>query len=754
MTLKIYKNLLLAVIVAIAFAYRFTLMTMNGFPPGADIGLHESVIKSITVVPTNFFWNYYHMGSGLSLTNPGYHIFAAFLITMTGLPDYLAQTLVATLFSTLTVVCAFLITRRIWGNTPAFIVAILATFSASDIVMLSWAGYPNIITLSLIPIVFYLFLKPEKLGSKSYLVVTSILVSAIFLTHVFSALIFGAITAFALLVCVVLWKRTNVSKHQAFSWLLPIGFGALLASPYLFKAIPIYFSSEGTITGAVAVTIQAVLETRLIPLEIVCLSLASAFLFFVFSKFMNSKFLTVPSVLFAAWVLVPVLATQSYLFGVYLDYERFLYFLSLPIIVCIALTIVSAPKAILGLAQKLQNSGMIKTSFRVQKKGFFATLLSIMIIGVLLTPLFALPVSYNPQYSGTYQANFFQVMNLPEYQAIQWIKNNTPEGSVCVSDAEFGWWLSGFAQRPTLSAVNPQYLILQHEIEPAAVARNLLVADYIVDNGLIQVKQSGAYVSDSTHDIYAVLSNSQIRPLVFSLNDTQIGLVYRENGAPQELSLSGLTNSKTSVISNADSASFVITRENEQIKLVEEVTIFRGTSFAQVSFTAQSKSDSTVFDWLHVPFQSRGAVTQYSNTITIVDDTLHLMNQLVFPSMQLGIDVLMQQNPDNYELVYNLQGNSTSKASFFVGLSRLNLELEANQPNYLNSFIVNNTQKYLEKTSNLPLNCFDYQEAVQKWNISYIAIRDFTQLSRFNDDPLFSLAFKNDRVAIFKIAKS
>jgi hypothetical protein len=754
MALKVSKHILLVIIVAIAFTYRFALMTMNGFPPGADIGLHESVIKSITAAPTNFFWNDYHMGSGLSLTNPGYHIFAAFIITMTGLTDYLAQALVATLYSTLIVVCAFLITRRIWGNTPAFIVAILTTFSASDIVMLSWAGYPNIITLSLIPIIFYLFLKPEKLGSKSYFVVASILVSAVFLTHIFSALIFGAITASALLVCVVFWKRTDVSRHQAFSWLLPIGFGALLVSPYLAKAIPIYFSSEGTITGAVAATIQAVLETRLIPLEIVCLSLASAFLFFVFSKFMRGKSLTVSSVLFAAWILVPVFATQSYLFGVYLDYERFLYFLSLPIIVCVALIIVSALKAVLGLTQKLQNSGIIKTNFRIQRKGFIAILLSVLVGGVLLTPLFALPVSYNPQYSGIYQTNFFQVMNLPEYQAIQWIKNNTPEGSVCVSDAGFGWWLSGFAQRPTLSAVKPQYLILQHEIEPAAVARNLLVVDYIVDNGLIQVKQSGAYSSDSTHEIYAVLSNSQIRPLVFSLNDTQIGLLYRDKGVPQELSLSGLTDSKTSVISNENSASFLITRENEQVKLIEEVTIFRGANFAQVSFTAQRKTDSTVFDWLHVPFQSGEAVTQYSNTITIVDNTLHLMNQLVFPGMQLGIDVLMQQNADNYELVYNLQGNSTSHASFFVGLSQLNPDLEANQPNYLNSFIVNNTQNYLKRTGNLPLNCFDYQEAIQKWNISYIAIRDFTQLPRFSDDPLFSLAFKNDRVAIFKIAKS
>ena len=92
---------------------------------------------------------------------------------------------------------------------------------------------------------------------------------------------------------------------------------------------------------------------------------------------------------------------------------------------------------------------------------------------VLFTPLFSLPND------GVAQANYFQVMNPTEYQAIQWVKANTPVGSVCVADAEFGWWLSGFAQRPTLSAVDPQYLILQHEIGQATVATDLLTADYI-----------------------------------------------------------------------------------------------------------------------------------------------------------------------------------------------------------------------------------------------------------------------------------
>ena len=137
------KNFMLVAILAVAFIYRFFLITMNTFPPGADIGLHESVINSIMAPKTNFFWNYYHMGGGLSVTNPGYHIFTAFIISMTGLPDYLAQALVASFFSAFLVLAAFLIVRRIWSELAGFIVAVLVTFSASDIIMLSWGRIPK-----------------------------------------------------------------------------------------------------------------------------------------------------------------------------------------------------------------------------------------------------------------------------------------------------------------------------------------------------------------------------------------------------------------------------------------------------------------------------------------------------------------------------------------------------------------------------------------------------------------------------------
>ena len=746
------KNFLAIVILAIAFAYRFFLLTMNTYPPGADIGLHESVINSISLGKTNFFWNAYHMGGGLSVTNPGYHIFTAFIISMTGLPDYLSQALVASFFSAFLVLVAFLIVRQIWSELAGFIVAILVTFSASDIIMLSWAGYPNIVTLALIPIVFYLFLQPSKISLTSYLAAASILISAIFLTHVFSALVFVTITVFAIAISAVFYKRTGITKKQALYWLMPIAAGFMLVSPYLINIVPIYFGSQGTIIGSGSETSQAVLETRLASLEIISLSLIAIFMFFVFSKYKDKKFPSITTILFASWLLVPTLATQSYLFNVYLDYQRFLYFLAFPAIVCIALIIASLPNALSRATQILRNSGKLKSNFKptfkISKTAVTAILLSILIILVLLTPLFSLPNT------GVSQANYFQVMNPTEYQAIQWVKANTTVGSVLVADAEFGWWLSGFGQRPTLSAVDPQYLILNHEIGPANVATNLLAADYIVNNGLIDVEQTGAYANGNIQQVLAVLNSSYVHSPVFTLNDSQISLLYRKNNLPQELNLTTFTQTRTTVQTNADEASFIVTRENQLLTIIEEITIYKGVSFAQISFSLHSNSECVNFDWLQLPFQARGFPVQYGNSIGIIDNMLHEVNQIVFPQGELGNDVIMQQNPDSYQLTYNLQGNNTSTISFFVGLSQFKPENENDQTSYWNSLIENGSSNYLEKISNSPLNCFDYQAAIQQYDISYIVLRNFDSIARFSDDPMFALVFKNDQVTIFKVIKT
>ncbi len=370
-------------------------------------------------------------------------------------------------------------------NPHAFIVAFLAAISAGDIAMLTWAGYPNVITLMLIPLIFYLYLQRHRFSTGVFLAATSLLVSVIFLTETLSAAMFILITVTTVFFASIFSKRIGVPRRQFFYWLLPIILGGLLASPYLIELAPLYFGPQGTLTGEVSAITEALLSTRLVPVEFVILSLIPVFAFFLLSKLHKGKFITLPTILFAMWILVPSLLTQSYLVGVYVDYQRFLYFLSLPVIVFVGFLIdheshifsavtdyllkvlrkefpaekIAYPKILLRLSSRV-------TPYLGRKNMYSAFVCLFVILSLIFLPIFMTP---NVAIAG---ASFYQVMTDPGYEAVQWVKDQTPVGSVCVTDALYGWWLSGFAERPTLSAVDPQYLIVAREFEPATVASN------------------------------------------------------------------------------------------------------------------------------------------------------------------------------------------------------------------------------------------------------------------------------------------
>ena len=231
------KYYLLILIFIFSFVYRVGLMLWDGFPPGADIGLHNSVIYSITGHGNvDFFYNFYHMGGGVSLTFPGYHIFTSSIILMTGLPDLIAHTVVVSLFSSLIVLAAFLVTKCVWSEPAAYIVAFLTAISRFDIEMLMWGGYPNVITLPLIPLTLYLFVQKERFSKVPFLVTGSILAGSIFLTHSLSAAVFVALIFFSVLFVFIMPKRLGTTRKTGFYWLLPIVFGAILVAPFHYSS--------------------------------------------------------------------------------------------------------------------------------------------------------------------------------------------------------------------------------------------------------------------------------------------------------------------------------------------------------------------------------------------------------------------------------------------------------------------------------------------------------------------------------------
>ena len=343
-------------------------------------------------------------------------------------------------------------------------------------------------------------------------------------------------------------------------------------------------------------------------------------------------------------------------------------------------------------------------------------------------------------------------MSNPGYQAIQWAKQNTPVGSVFVSDALYGWWLGGFAERPTLSAVSPQYLTVAQELPPATVAANLLDTDYMIDNGYIQVREDGGYIGRHNPEFLADLSWTPFPDAFFQFNDSEITLLSQNAGSVQSTDITRIPVTNMQLVgAQTDTPSIIVNKGNSDFNYSEILTVSKGVTFANMTIVIQSDSQNVSLDWINFVLNSQGELVQPSgNTVAMLDAGLKECGQLIFVENQPEIYSLNLEYPCVTELSYNLQGKSTAEIQMLVGLYPVSDNDLTNQAS-LNQTLTDNAQNAQKPTVALPLTTFDYRAAMQEYSVSYIANRDFEVNPKFADDPAFSLVFINNEVAIFKV---
>jgi hypothetical protein len=729
------------------------------YPPGADIGFHAGVINSITQSGnTNFLLNYYQMGGGIELEFPGFHIFASQIMILTGMPNYLAQATVAALFSSLIVLSVFLLTRKIWNESVAFIAAFFVTISRTDIEILCWGGYPNIIVLSMIPIVFYLFLKRDKISLAPFLVSTSLVAASIFLTHSLSAAIFVGITAVALLIALFFPKTFNESRKNSLYLVLPIVIGGIFVSPFLASAVSPYLNESATFAGVHEIE-QALLENRTVPLEITLALFVCLIPFFLLSKKYKGRFFSFPVLLLVMWFLVPLLLTQDFLVGLYLDPVRFLYFLIYPVLILFAVMI----DYVAGNLAKIASVYCSLSSQNVKTKNFFSNLrsrikvkikyktvygafvLATLLILSLSAPIFCLP------WEGVKVQSFYQVMDDEGYQAIEWAKQNTPPDSVFSSEMGFGWWLAGFGQRPTLTDIDLQASTLTREVSISKNVSYMLDTDYVIDNGYIQVHEDGGYVGRHNPLFVAVLNWSNSPYAFFQFNSSEITLLLHDGSSTQSTNIAELAVTDMQLDSrNSDSPSIIVNKANDNFSYSEIITITKGKTFANMTITVQSIKPGVSLDWLNLILDSQGIYQQpFNNTLAMLDPAAKECGQLIFTQSQPEINNFNSQNPCITQLSYNLQGKSSAVIQILVGLYSVS-DRDIQNSSVLRETLTANLQNP-PTSPDLPITLFDYKVALQQYNVSYVVNSDFELNRKYLGDPEFSLAFINNKIAFFKV---
>ena len=692
------------------------------------------------------------MGGEPLATPPGFHFFVSILILFTGMPLILAQLITAAFFSSFIVFPAYLISKKMWrSHSTGFLAAFFAAISALSLEMISWGGYTNVVSLALIVVIFYLFLRDIDQPSHFHLLMGTLLFGSLILTHTFSLFVFFPILILyfvSLLIGKALkLKEIELRKTLRF-FTVSVALGILAVSPWLLRVLSFYMgaSSEGALLGGMEDNRNLILANRSVDTIILTLIIVLIPTFFML-KASRKRYVDSGSLLLVAWFLVPVVMTQAYIFGVFTDYSRFMYFIDFPGVI-----IISA-----GLFYLFRYTSIaIKKSSRIKwnriKKALPVTVSTAIIFTFIIASLWSIF-----PHEAMDRVGFYTTIQKPEATALEWIKNRTPENSVLVADHLYGWWLSGIGERTTLSAASLEFLLYSHELEVAKSAQLLLDTDYYIDNGLIQVRDDGQYWSRRNPEFSIETWNGEAYPL-FNFQDNGTILFYEwtnDHGKKvnANTTLADMEMVETNILlADENSANLTVIFEDELSIVKKTVTVQQGVRFAEVSYDIEVKSFRTnLFNiWLKI-YTAEGNMTidPSLSMFGFYDPFKGMCGQVIFKG-DMPAEINPKEQPTRVEMLFRHPWRHSIHIRMLVGVfDAQNLSY----PDQVNDKYDELAISPLETVTSEPLIAWDYIEMLEEYDVSYVVCRDQDAYSKFSEDPKFRTVFNGGDITVFQVIK-
>jgi hypothetical protein len=609
--------------------------------------------------------------------------------------------------------------------------------------MISWGGYTNIVSLALIAVILYLFLKDIDQPRHFHLLMGTLLLGSLILTHTFTLFIFFPILAlYFFLLLIGKWQRLKKLKilTSLRFFIVSVALGILAVSPWILRVANFYMdvSAEGALTGGLD-NRNLMLANRSVEPIILTLFIAliPAVLMFKASR---KRYFDRGSLMLVAWFVVPIVMTQAYIFGIFTDYSRFMYFIDLPGII-----IISG-----GLFYFCRLTSIAINIFPIIRWNKIKKILpEIVFTAFIFCFIIASLWSIFP-HEAMKRINFYTTIQRPEATALEWIKNKTPENSVLVADHLYGWWLSGIGKRTTLSAASLQFLIYSHEVEVAKSAQLLLDTDYYIDNRLIQVREDGPYLSRHNPEFSIETWSGEPYP-IFYFQNNEIRFIY-DQGNTTLLDMK-ITETPT-LLKTENSAILTMKFENEFFTVKKTLTVYQGVRFTELSYKIETKNAQiNAFDakfTLHTTADRNITIDDASTPMIIeaYNSFYEAAGQVIFTETDPLIE--LKKNTTNCaEITFNSQ-NSSVNAKMLVGV--VDVE-DLSYPYEVNMVYSELASSPLETVTSEPLITWTYIEMIKKYDVSYVICRDKNVYLKFSEDPNFRIVFKGGNVAVFQVTK-
>jgi len=526
----------------LAFAFFFALLSSNGLILGNDPAFHlgraEMFLADGRISLSSIAWY-----------PPLYHILLAALIAFTGATSieqmlFLMKSLTA-LIDVLLLFSVYLLAAKFFGKKYGVIASALLLLCFPLYEINFWGGYTSILGLSFMCLLFlYLSLAKKGFGS---ILMTFVIAFSLVLSHQLATFLTAVILP-PFIVVMLIKSRGRISL----AWIAAILGGGLAFFLYYFQAIAanidvlishLFFDIKTMLYQIPAVTFSSfMLNFGFI------LFFAFAGVFLAFLKLRKEKKLSYFLLLFLS-LFVPLLLSQSYLFGLFLPYQRFIYFMLPPMTIFAAVSFSYIIDLFFAAYNKIKNG----------RRRLMKTVTASIFIIMFLILLFHFQTVGDRINKGLY---YYSWSDTKAYDAAMWLKDNYPGTETIVVTEKPGSWFGVYSNRFVIAETDP-------EVEQNVVAESVLDLSYEIEHPLTLMR---AYEAKGDISDEAYVSINDVWRRVSYLAEQGVFLSYRENGVAHKFDLSDL--SREIVLDNQSyPKKFVIKYFNAEVVVTESILV-------------------------------------------------------------------------------------------------------------------------------------------------------------------------------------
>ena len=734
----------------------FALISMNGLVLGNDPAVHlekaQIFLQTGEIPLANLGW-----------APPLYQILLATLISFTGASNFEQMILLvkaaAVLIDWLLFFSVYMIGAKFFGKKIGAIAAVLLLMCFPMYEINLWGGYTSVLGLAFM---FLLFLYlPFAVKDFGHVMVTFLVAFSLVLSHQLATFLVVLILPPVILFMLVKSRGTYLKALIA----LILGGGIAFFLYYFQATIPyvdvlvehVFFTQKTMLYQIPATTLNAFMVNFGF---VFIIALCGIFIAFFNLRAKKKPFLFL--ILLSSF-LVPFILAQSYLFGLYLPFQWFIYYLMPPMAILAAVSLTFTIDRV--------SAFYLKHKKRWKKIRLKAVTVSVVILASLMF-LFRFGVVYGKIMEASV---YYSTSDVKAYDAGVWLSNNFPDEATVVVTEIPGFWFRAFSGKTVIAATNP--IIQRNE-----VAESVLGLSYELEHPLTLVR-SYEEMGDTSDENYVSI-NHVWNKVSYSSGDGNF-ISYRANGVDKKAVLSGL-NREMVFDDRGSPKKLVIRYFNDEINITQTIIVQNDSYPIDVAWTLsplKSEVSNTalyvsiffdlhfsfekahipgVLDWENPwsrPSNSQGsdwAVVNFSrstltdNWLGFYDENEEVVFALNFKELPDwgNVGVLASRQIDAVRFQYNFDKISINQTAFFMykvlTFSKSSYP-EMQQPSELKSPFEFKPLTPFEVKSR------DYHDFVNENNIKFI-VYDKNQLdTKIIRCKLLELIYSNDRYVILRV---